>query len=60
MRRTQSAFGYKHLCVPFAFAVAVGDVGFEDLTIVALKILHDGSLVDCTGTAVVGECTEID
>ena len=42
----------------FAFVMAVGGVGLEDVAVATLQLFQDGGLVDYTGPAVVGECAE--
>ena len=42
----------------FAFVMAVGGVGLEDVAVASFQLLQYGGFVDNTGTAVVGECAE--
>jgi len=46
--------------VPFAFVVAVGGVGLEDVAVAGFQFSEDAGLVDDSGAAVVGECAEKD
>ena len=41
--------------MPFAFIVAMGGVGFENITVAGFEEAQDAGFVDYTGTEVVGE-----
>lgn len=44
--------------MPFAFVVAVGSVGFEDVAVSGFQFFQYAGLVHNTGSAVIGECAE--
>lgn len=44
--------------VPFAFIMAVGGIGLEDVAVAAFQLFQDGAFIYGTGTNVIGESSK--
>lgn len=46
--------------VPFAFVVAVGGVGFDDVAVAGFQFFDDSGFIDRSGSDIISQCAEKD